>query len=98
MVIVLDAEQLFKKDDERKHELLKTISRNGVSDILFSLEKSPLRFSQLMFETKLNPGILNRHLKALQQLKLVEKVEDTYELTSGGKKIVRALEQLLAIF
>lgn len=95
---MLVAEQLFKKDDERKHELLKTISRNGVGDTLFSLEKAPLRFSQLMFETKLNPGILNRHLKALQQPKLVEKVEDSYELTSSGKKVVNIFDQLLATF
>ncbi len=95
---MINIDTLFeKKPDVKSQKVLKVISRNGVSDILFSLEKSPLRFSQLMFETKLNPGILDRHLKALKQLNIVEKKMDTYELTPSGKRVVKLLEQIFSI-
>jgi len=68
-----------------------------MSNILFSLDTKPLRFSQLMFVTKLNPGILDRHLKALIQLRMVEKDRDCYTLTPNGKKLVKILEQLFAL-
>lgn len=84
----------LKGESER---VLKVISRSGMSKILFSLDAKPLRFSQLMFETKLNPGILDRHLKALIQFRIVEKDTDCYSLTENGKKLVRILEQLFTI-
>lgn len=68
-----------------------------MSSILFSLDRKPLRFSQLMFETKLNPGILDRHLKALMQLRVIDKTADSYQLTETGKKLVRILEQLFTL-
>ena len=94
----MDVDTLFgRRPDEEGQKVLKVISRSGMSNILFSLEKAPLRFSQLMFETKLNPGILDRHLKALMQLNIVEKNSDSYELTPSGKKLVKVLEQLFSI-
>jgi len=96
--LMMDAASLFEERlDDRRQKILKVISRSGMSNILFSLEKSPLRFSQLMFETKLNPGILDRHLKALIQLNIIEKNTDSYELTDSGKKLVRVLQQLFSI-
>lgn len=80
-----------------QQKILKVIARSGVSDILFSLDKSPKRFSQLMFETKINPGILDRHLKALVDLKIVEKNSETYELTRTGKKLTIVLQQLFRV-
>ncbi|ADB58415.1 helix-turn-helix domain-containing protein [Archaeoglobus profundus] len=77
--------------NDKQQKLLKVVSRNGVSSILFSLEKNPMRFSQLMFKTKLNPGILDRHLKALMQLNVVEKNEDKYTLTETGRRLVSIL-------
>lgn len=98
VITVIDPATLFeRRPDEGGQTVLKILSRSGVSNILFSLEKSPLRFSQLMFETKLNPGILDRHLKALKQLNIVEKKMDTYELTPSGKRVVKLLEQIFSI-
>lgn len=95
---MIDVDALFeRKPDEGSQKILKVISRSGMSNILFSLERTPLRFSQLMFETKLNPGILDRHLKALMQLNIVEKSGDSYELTPSGRKLVKILEQLFSI-
>lgn len=95
---MIDIDTLFgRKPSGETQRVLKVISRSGMSDILFSLEKSPLRFSQLMFETKLNPGILDRHLKALMQLNLVQKNSDSYELTSSGQRLVKILSQLFSV-
>lgn len=94
----MNVDTLFTRvPTERDQELLKVVSRSGVGDILFSLNRAPLRFSQLVFETRLNPGILNRHLKALMRLNIVEKNGDTYELSSSGRQVVRILEQLYSL-
>ncbi|MEM0203058.1 MAG: ArsR family transcriptional regulator [Archaeoglobaceae archaeon] len=96
---MISVEELFgEKVSFDQQKFLKVISRNGVSDILLSLEKSPRRFSQLMFETKLNPGILDRHLKALMELKIVEKNSETYELTDTGRRLIAILQQLFRVF
>lgn len=92
---MISVEDLFgKRVSFDQQKFLKVISRNGVGNILLCLEKSPRRFSQLMFETKLNPGILDRHLKALMELKIVEKNSETYELTETGRRLVSVLQQL----
>ncbi len=86
------------RDLNDKHQkLLKVVSRNGVSSILFSLEKSPMRFSQLMFKTRLNPGILDRHLKSLMQLNIVEKNDEKYKLTETGRRLVSVLLELFNV-
>lgn len=95
---MIEVSALFgRKPKGESEKVLKVISRSGMSSILFSLDTKPLRFSQLMFETKLNPGILDRHLKALMQLRIVEKDTDCYSLTENGKKLVKILEQLFAL-
>ena len=83
---------------EKLEAVLKIISRSGVSDVLFSLERGSKRFSQLMFETKLNPGIIDRHLKALLELGVAEKNEERYELTDRGKKLVEILREIMGVF
>lgn len=98
MIMMSFPRELFGiKTNEGHQKFLKVISRNGVSDILFSLEKNPRRFSQLMFETKLNPGILDRHLKALMEFNLVQKNSETYELTDAGKRLALILQQLFRV-
>jgi DNA-binding HxlR family transcriptional regulator len=81
----------------KDREILKVVSRSGVSPILFSLKRKPMRFSQLMFETCLNPCVLNRHLKSLMQLGIVEKTSNCYSLTEEGKQIVSILDKLLEV-
>jgi len=95
---MISIEELFGvKTNFDQQKLLKVISRNGVSDILFSLERNPQRFSQLMFETKLNPGILDRHLKALIDFNIVTKNSEVYELTDTGKRLISILQQLFRV-
>lgn len=78
--------------------LLKVIARKGVSDILYSLERQPKRFSQLMFDTQLNPSILDRHLKALIKLELIKKEKGLYKLTNTGFRVIEMIDELLILF
>lgn len=92
---MIDVRAMF---ESYNREALKVLSRSGVAEILFSLARSPKRFSQLMFETRLNPGILDRHLKALTKLGLVEKFDGVYDLTPKGRDVANVLSQLLGMF
>lgn len=58
-------------------------------EVLASLGKGPKRFTEIMFETKLNPGILNRVLKTLINQGIIARCPDDegYELTEKGIKI-----------
>ncbi len=78
-------------------EILKIIARSGVKEILIELDRRPCRFSELMFSTELNPGILNRHLKTLIKHDIVEKDGELYFLTEKGKKLVKIITELLEI-
>ncbi len=78
---------------EEIQTILKTISKNGVSKIIFCLKKSPKKFSQIMFETRLNPGVLGRHLKSLMELKVVSKNGEYYYLTEAGVSVLNILEE-----
>ena len=80
---------------ETFQKLLKVVARNGAPAILFSLNKGEMQFSHLMFETRLNPGVLNRHLKALMELGIVERVNGKYTLTETGKKLTSILKELI---
>ena len=70
-------------------EILKTISYAGTMEVLAALSKGRKRFTEIMFETKLNPGILNRVLKTLISSGIVVRCADDegYELTEKGIKI-----------
>jgi DNA-binding HxlR family transcriptional regulator len=70
-------------------EILKTISYAGTMEVLAALGKGPKRFTEIMFETKLNPGILNRVLKTLISSGIVARCanDEGYELTEKGIKI-----------
>ncbi|MEM0332776.1 MAG: winged helix-turn-helix domain-containing protein [Archaeoglobaceae archaeon] len=45
----------------------------------------------------MNPGILDRHLKALAKLEIVEKSEDFYQLTKKGLEVAEVLQRLFSI-
>jgi len=80
---------------ETFQKLLKVVARNGTLPILFTLNnKGEMQFSHLMFETKLNPGVLNRHLKALMDLGIIERVNGKYALTDIGKRLVSILKEM----
>lgn len=94
---MIEAENMEELDISVK-DVLKIIGRKGVSDILYSLEEGPKKFSQLMFDTKLNPSILDRHLKVLLKVGLVVKEDKCYKLTESGSKVVETIDDLLELF
>ncbi|WP_230972464.1 winged helix-turn-helix domain-containing protein [Archaeoglobus neptunius] len=88
----------LNEKSEKLQKLLKVVSRNGLRDVLYTLHRHPYRFTELVFETKINPRMLNKHLKALIDLNLVVKDTDEYILTENGKKLIKILEQIQYIF
>ncbi|MCS7130947.1 MAG: helix-turn-helix transcriptional regulator [Archaeoglobaceae archaeon] len=84
-----------KGEDTR--EVLKVISRRGVGDLLNSLKNGPKKFSQLMFDTRLNPSIIDRHLKALIKLGLVSKENESYKLTEHGRNVLKVVDELFRV-
>ncbi|MCS7118886.1 MAG: ArsR family transcriptional regulator [Archaeoglobaceae archaeon] len=90
----MSQEDIYNPNNEGMREILKVISRKGVREILKSLRTNPKKFSQLMFETKLNPSIIDRHLKALIKLGLIIKDEDNYKLTNCGFNVLKILDDL----
>ncbi|MFO7966210.1 MAG: ArsR family transcriptional regulator [Archaeoglobaceae archaeon] len=82
---------------ERHEKILKIISRNGICPILFTLDSKPMKFSELMFETRLNPGVVDRHLKSLSDMGIVEREENYYRLTENGKKVIPVIEEFLTL-
>ncbi len=84
-------------DEKYTTEFLKIIARSGVKEILNELDKKPSRFSELMFSTQLNPGILNRHLKILTKINLISKDGEFYFLTEKGRKLVEIINELLEL-
>jgi len=82
---------------DRHEKLLKIISRNGICPILFTLERQPMKFSELMFETRLNPGVVDRHLKILTELGVIKREDNKYGLTESGKELIPVIEEFLTI-
>jgi DNA-binding HxlR family transcriptional regulator len=80
-------------------EILKIISYAGTMEVLASLGSGKKRFTEIMFETKLNPGILNRVLKALINSGIVNKCanDEGYELTEKGIKISHNILQIVRV-
>jgi len=73
-----------KMESERIRKILRAISKNGVGEILYCLKKSPKKFTEIMFETRLNSSVVWRHLKSLMELKAVSKNGEHYYLTETG--------------
>jgi predicted transcriptional regulator len=69
-------------------EILKTLSYVGTMDVLFTICKGKTKFTDIMFETELNPGILNRLLKTLLSADILVKDRDGYHMSERGATIV----------
>src|SRR5512146_406543 len=83
--------------EKKEFEILKTLSYAGAMDVLFTVTRGKTKFTDIMFETKLNPGILNRLLKALMASDILEKDSDGYHLSNKGARIVSYTLDILAL-
>jgi len=89
---------LVVEKTQQPEALLKVLAKNGVYPILETLRRNPQRFSQLMFAARLNPGILDRHLKSLMHIEAIEKNGDVYVLTNRGHRLISVLHNLLDLY
>lgn len=69
-------------------DILKTLSYAGTMEVLLSICSGKSKFTDIMFETELNPGILNRLLKTLMSADILTKGYDGYHLSEKGSKVV----------
>jgi predicted transcriptional regulator len=72
----------------KEMEILKTLSYVGTMDVLFTICKGKTKFTDIMFETELNPGILNRLLKTLLSADILVKDRDGYHMSERGATIL----------
>jgi predicted transcriptional regulator len=82
---------------KKEFDILKTISYAGTMDVLFAITNGKNKFTDIMFETELNPGILNRLLKSLLVAKMIDKDTNGYHMTDKGAKIVMYALQIIDI-
>jgi predicted transcriptional regulator len=82
---------------KREYEILKTLSYAGAMNVLFIITSGTSKFSDIMFEARLNPGILNRLLKLLISANMIERTEDGYKLSRKGARIISHAIEILAI-
>jgi predicted transcriptional regulator len=82
---------------KKEFDILKTISYAGTMEVLFAITNGKNKFTDIMFETELNPGILNRLLKSLLVAKMIDKDTNGYHMTDKGAKIVIYALQIIDI-
>ena len=91
----------FVSDDNspyrREYEILKTLSYAGAMSVLFIVTRGNAKFSDIMFESRLNPGILNRLLKLLVASDMIDRTEDGYKLSGKGARVVSYAVEILAL-
>ncbi len=79
----------------RKQEVYKILVHPGTVKILLSLKSGSAGFTEIMFESKLSPSVLNRLLKQLVENNLVLKQNGKYTLTEHGRKLISLLERII---
>ncbi|MGH3543045.1 MAG: winged helix-turn-helix transcriptional regulator [Mycobacterium sp.] len=75
---------------------LDALGRRGALRLLWELRGGPLTFRALQTACNTNPGSLNTRLKELRELRIVDRDERGYFLTSHGDSLMTALEPLQA--
>lgn len=83
--------------NDNELDIIKVISYSGTMDVLFAICKGKTKFTDIMFETELNPSILDRILKTLIATGLLSKDRDGYHLSEKGRKIALYTLQILEI-
>lgn len=56
--------------------------------------ETPQKFSELMFETRLNPGVVDRHLKLLMKYNIIQRDNNLYGLTEKGRELLPPIKKI----
>lgn len=93
---MIETSELFVELEDRHHECLKIVSKNGMCSIILALRDRPLKFTELVFEARLNSGVLAKNLKTLTESGIVTKDEkNNYTITEIGRKFISVIEELV---
>ncbi len=84
-------------EESNDEEALKVISKSGLFPILKSLDETPQKFSELMFNTRLNPGVVDRHLKLLSEHGIIQRDDNIYSLSEKGRELLPALKKVIEV-
>lgn len=73
---------------------LDVLGRRGALRILWELRADPLTFRALQDASEMNPASLNKRLKELRALEIVDHSDGGYHLTGQGASLIQALSPL----
>ncbi len=93
---MMEIGELSREFEGRHQECLKIVSKSGMCPIILALKEQPMKFTDLVFEARLNSGVLAKNLKILTNSGVVAKDEkNNYTITEVGRKFMSVVEELI---
>jgi DNA-binding HxlR family transcriptional regulator len=75
---------------------LDILGRRGALRVLWELRDAALTFRALQAASEMNPASLNKRIKELRELEIIDHSGDGYHLTKHGRLLMAAFEPLQA--
>ena len=75
---------------------LDVLGRRGALRVLWELRDASLTFRALQAAADMNPASLNKRIKELRALEIIDHSGDGYHLTQHGRSLMAAFEPLPA--
>jgi len=75
---------------------LDVLGRRGALRVLWELRDAPMTFRTLQTAADMNPASLNKRIKELRELEIIDHSGDGYHLTKHGRSLMAAFEPLQA--
>lgn len=73
---------------------LDVLGRRGALRVLWELRNAPMTFRALQTAADMNPASLNKRIKELRALEIIDHNGDGYHLTKHGRSLMAAFEPL----
>jgi DNA-binding HxlR family transcriptional regulator len=75
---------------------LDVLGRRGALRVLWELRGASLTFRALQSASDMNPASLNKRIKELRELEIIDHSGDGYHLTKHGRSLMAAFEPVQA--
>jgi DNA-binding HxlR family transcriptional regulator len=75
---------------------LDVLGRRGALRVLWELRDARLTFRALQAAADMNPASLNKRIKELRELEIIDHCGDGYNLTKQGRSLMAAIQPLQA--
>ena len=75
---------------------LDILGHRGALRVLWELRDATLTFRALQAASEMNPASLNKRIKELRELEIIDHSGDGYHLTKHGRSLMAAFEPLQA--